>query len=176
MMHKKFKRKINMEIEHFEQDNRLKIRNQTFFDEISLNQYVKWGALSKIIFLDCHFDELDLLGKVINFCDFKNCRVTNLSFRKCQFADCRFENCQIKNSDFTRAEFDDCSFRNCEFIKSDLAASTFWDCQLIKIKFKNSRLDRIVARNIKCWKSNEPIEIKMSSNFKEILDNLEFID
>ena len=165
-----------MEIEHFEQDNRLKIRNQTFFDEISLNQYVKWGALSKIIFLDCHFDKLDLLGKVINSCDFKNCRVTNLSFRKCQFADCRFENCQIKNSDFTRAEFDDCSFRNCEFIKSDLAASTFWDCQLMKTKFKNSRLDRIVARNIKCWKSNEPIEIKMSSNFKEILDNLEFID
>ena len=86
-----------MEIEHLEHDNRLKIRNQTFFDEISLNQYVKWGALYKIIFLDCHFDELDLLGKVINSCDFKNCRVTNLIFRKCQFADCRFENCQLKN-------------------------------------------------------------------------------
>lgn len=97
MMHKKFKRKIKMEMEHFEQDNRLKIRNQTFFDEIALNPYLKWGALSKIIFVDCHFEELDLLGKVINSCDFTNCRVTNVSFRKCQFADCRFENCQMKD-------------------------------------------------------------------------------
>ena len=58
-----------MEMEHFEQDNRLKIRNHTFFDEIALDSYVKWGALSRIIFVDCHFDELDLLGKVINPCE-----------------------------------------------------------------------------------------------------------
>lgn len=167
-----------MKTENFEQNNNdwLKIKNQTFFDEIALNQYVKFNALSRIIFLDCHFDELDLLGKVINYCDFKNCRFTNLSFRKCQFGACRFENCQIKNSDFTRAEFNDCSFINCEFIKSDLAASNFWNCQIMKTKFKNSRLDHIVARNMKCWKSNELIEIKISSNFKEILKNLECVE
>jgi len=44
------------------ENNRLTIRNQTFSNEIHLNQYVKWGALGGIIFLDCNFEELDLLG------------------------------------------------------------------------------------------------------------------
>ena len=159
-----------------EQDNRLKITNQTFFDEIALNQYVKWGALSRIIFVDCQFDELDLLGKVINSCDFKNCRVTNVSFRKCHFANSRFENCQIKDSDFTRAEFDYCSFRNCEFVKSNLRGSCLTDCEFIEPKFVKSMLNPIILRDIKLSKSNKWNEIKSSFNFEKILENLEFID
>ena len=140
-----------------------------------MDQYVEWGALAGIIFLDCTFEELDLLGKVFGSCDFKNYKFNNLSFRKCQFSNCRFQNCQITNSDITGAEFHDCSFRNCEFLKSDLAASDFWNCEFIETKFQNSNLDLIVDRDIKCWKSNEWTEIKKSSNFARILKDMNLI-
>lgn len=64
-------------IENFEEESRLKICEQSFLDEITLEQYVKWGALSIIIFIDCRFEEIDFLGKVINSCDFKNCKFQN---------------------------------------------------------------------------------------------------
>ena len=136
-----------------------------------MDQYIKWNTLAGIIFVNCHFDELDLLGKVFRSCDFNH-----VSFQKCQFSHWKFEHCQIMNSDLTRAEFDDSSFRNSQFLKSDLAASDFRRCELIETTFKNSNLDRIVARDLKWCKSNEPIEIKMSSNFKEILKNLECVE
>ena len=163
-------------LKSFEKDSRLKINNQTFFDEIDLDHYVAYNALARIIFVDCHFEELDLLGKVFGSCDFKNCTFNNVSFRKCQFSSSRFESCQIRNSDFTRAEFFDGSFKNCNFREVDFAASDFWKFEFIETKFENSRLDLISAQDIKCWKSNELIEIKMSSNFKEILKNLECVE
>ena len=79
------------------------------------------------------------------------------------------------NSDITRAEFDDSSFRNSQFIKSDLAASDFRRCELIETTFKNSNLDRIVARDIKCWKLNQLIKIKKSSSFANILKDMNLI-
>ena len=121
--------KTKNRIEDFEEESPLKIRNQSFSDELSLDQYVEWNALARILFLDCRFEELDLLGKVFGSCDFKNCKFNNLSFRKCQFSNCRFENCQIVGSDLTRAEFNDCIFRNCE---------------LTETKFENSGLDPIL--------------------------------
>ena len=159
-------------IENFEEEIRLKIRNQTFTNEIDLDQYIEWNALAGIIFVNCRFEELDLLGKVFGSCDFKDCKFNHLSFRKCQFSNCKFENCQIVNSDLTRAEFDDSSFRNCEFLKSDLAASDFRRCELIETTFKNSNLDCIVARDIKCWKLNQLIKIKKSSSFGNILKDI----
>ena len=140
-----------------------------------MDQYVEWGALAGIIFLDCRFEELDLLGKVFGSCDFKNCKFNNLSFRKCQFSNCRFKNCQIVNSDLTRAEFYNNSFRNCNFLEVDLAASDFRRCEFVKTKFKNSNLDAIIAIGVKCWKSNEWIEIKKSSNFAKILKDMNLI-
>lgn len=76
-----------------ESENRLKMDNQTFSNEIDLD------ALSLIDFVDGRFEDLDLLGKVFRSCTFKNCKFNNLSFRKCQFSNCNFENCQIVKSD-----------------------------------------------------------------------------
>lgn len=146
-------------LKSFEKDSRLKINNQTFVDKIDLYHYLDYNALARIIFVDCHFEELDLLGKVFGSCNFKNCTFNNVSFRKCQFLSFRFESCQIRNSDFTRAEFFDVSFKNFNFQEVDFAASDFWRFEFIQTKFENSRLDLISARDIKCWKSNEPIEI-----------------
>jgi uncharacterized protein YjbI with pentapeptide repeats len=159
-------------IENFEEEIPLKIRNQTFTNEIDLDQYLEWNALAGIIFVNCRFEELDLLEKVFGSCDFKDCKFNNLSFRKCQFSNCKFENCQIVNSDLTRAEFDDSSFRNSQFLKSDLAASDFRRCELVETTFKNSNLDRIVDRDIKCWKLNQLTKIKKSSSFANILKDI----
>jgi uncharacterized protein YjbI with pentapeptide repeats len=159
-------------IENFEEESRFKIRNQTFTNEIDLDQYIEWNALAGIIFVNWRFEELELLGKVFGSCDFKDCKFNHLSFRKCQFSNCKFENCQIVNSDITRAEFDDSSFRNSQFIKSDLAASDFRRCEFIETIFKNSNLDRIVARDIKCWKLNQLIKIQKSSSFTNILKDI----
>jgi len=157
-------------IENFEEEIRLKIRNQTFRNEIDLDQYIEWNALAGIIFVNCRFEELDLLGKVFGSCDFKDCKFNHLSFRKCQFSNCRFQNCQIIYSDLTRAEFHDCSFRNCEFLKSDLAASNFWNCEFSETTFKHSNLNFIIVQNVKVWKSKEWVEIKDFSNFENHFD------
>ena len=103
-------------IENLEEEIRLKIRNQTFTNEIGLDQYIEWNALAGITFVNCRFEELDLL-EGFGSCDFKDCKFNHLSFRKCQFSNCRFQNCQIIYSDLTRAEFHDCSFRNSQFLK-----------------------------------------------------------
>jgi len=146
-------------IENLEEEGRLKIRNQTFTNEIDLDQYIEWNALARIIFGNCIFEELDLLGKVFGSCDFKDSKFNHLSFRKCQFSNCRFQNCQIINSDLTRAEFHDCSFRNCEFLRSDLAASDFWNCEFSETTFKHSNLNFILVQDVKVWKSKEWVEV-----------------
>jgi uncharacterized protein YjbI with pentapeptide repeats len=174
MINKNFKIRSQMENINkiSEEEIRLKIRNKTFLNETALNQYVKWNALSLINFVDCRFEEIDFLGRVINVCKFKNSEFNDFSFRKCQFAKCTFENCRIVKSDLTRAEFHGCIFRNCEFLQSDLGASNFWDCEFSETKFQNSNLDLIVARDLKCWKSNQLIEIQKSSNFAKIWEDM----
>ena len=52
---------IKNRIENFEEESGFKIRNQTFTNEIDLDQYVKWDALSLINFVDCRFEEIDFL-------------------------------------------------------------------------------------------------------------------
>jgi len=103
---------IKNRIENFEEESRLKICNQTFTNKIDLDRYIEWNALARIIFIDCRFEGLELLGKVFGSCDFKDCKFNNFSFRKCQFSNCHIQNCQIINSNLTRANFDNCSFRN----------------------------------------------------------------
>ena len=71
-----------MENKNREEEIRLRIRKQTFTNEIDLDQYIEWNALAGIIFVNCTFEELDLLGKVFGSCDFKDCKFNNLSFRK----------------------------------------------------------------------------------------------
>jgi len=153
-------------IENFEEKIRFQIRNQTFLNETALNPYIKWNALSLKNFVDCRFEKIELLGKVINFCTFKNSEFKHFSFRKCQFEKCTFENCQIVKSNLTRAEFHNCNFRNCEFLESDLGASEFWNCNFSETTFKDSNLKFIIIEDVKVWKSGEWIQIKDFSNFE----------
>jgi len=153
-----------------EEEIRLEIRNETFLNETSLNQYLKWNALSLINFVDCRFEEIDFLGKSINVCKFKNSEFNYFSFRKCQFAKCTFENCRIVKSDLTRVEFRNCNFINCEFLQSDFAASDFWNCEFSETTFKHSNLNFIIVQDVKVWESKEWVEIKDFSNFENHFD------
>jgi uncharacterized protein YjbI with pentapeptide repeats len=156
-------------------ENRLKISNHLFSNEIDLDKYIEWNALSEIIWVDCRFEDLDLLGTIFGSCNFKNCKFNNLSLRKCQFSNCTFQNCQIVKCDLSRAEFNDSNFKNCEFLKSDLYATDFRRCELFQIKFKNSNLNLIIARSVKVWKSKQCIEIEKSSNLEKILKDMNLI-
>ena len=158
-----------------ENKNRLIISNQTFSNESDLDQYVEWDAFPLIDFVDCRFEDLDLLGKVFGSCNFENCKFNDVSLRKCQFSNCNLKNCQIVKSDLSRAEFSDSSFRNCEFLKSNLAASDFFRCELFQIKFKNSNLNLIGAQSVKVSNSKKSIEIEESSNLEKILKDRNFI-
>jgi uncharacterized protein YjbI with pentapeptide repeats len=153
-----------------ESEKRLKISNQRFSTETALSQYVEWDALSLINFVDCRFEGIDFLGRIINFCNFKNSEFNDLSFRKCQFAKSILENCRIVNMDLTRAEFRACKFRNC-----DLSSSDFWECEFVETTFKNSNVDLIGVESVKFWKSNHCTEIERSSNFEKIIRDLDLI-
>ena len=96
-----------------EYESRLMIQNQHFSNENSLAQYIEWDTLAKIFFVNCHFEKVHLLSKVIGSCSFQNDTFNNFKARKAKFPSCYFEDCQIPNSDMTRAELYDNSFTNC---------------------------------------------------------------
>lgn len=146
------------------------VSNQIFNSKIDLNPYIQYDALARIIFVNCEFNELNLLGKVFGSCEFINCKFSELSFRKCEIYNCKFENCKFENCDMTRTNFNYSKLTNSKIIQSDLRASYFFDCEFNKIIFKNNNLDNIIGRNIKFWKLNELIEIKESSNFEKTLE------
>jgi len=153
----------------------LMISNQTFSNEIDLDQYVEWDAFPGIDFVDCRFEDLDLLGKVFGSCNFENCKFNDVSLRKCQFSNCNLKNCHFVKSDLSRAEFSDTSFRNCEFLKSNLQASDFRRCELFQIKFKSSNLNLIGAQSVKVSNLKQSIEIEESSNLEKILKGMNLI-
>ena len=53
-------------IENFEEEICLKICNTIFRNEIDLDQYIELNALSGIIFVNCRFEELDLLERFLD--------------------------------------------------------------------------------------------------------------
>lgn len=74
---KNFKIKTKNIISNFEEESRLEIRNQSFPNKIGLYQYIQCFALSRIICVDCNFE---------------NCNFKNIMFRKFKFYNCRFQN------------------------------------------------------------------------------------
>ena len=153
-------------------ENRFKIKNQTFSNEIDLDMYVEWNVLSRIDFIDCNFQKIDLLGKIINFWNYK---FNDLSFRKCQFGKSTFENCQFFNVDLTRVELGYCKFLNCKFVDCDLSASDLFKCVFFETRFKNSKFDFIGVRSIKVSRSKQSIEIEKSSNLEKILKDMNLL-
>lgn len=145
---------------------------------IDLDMYVEWNALSPIDLIDCNFKEIDLLGKITNFCNFKNSKFNDLNFRKCQFGKSTIENCEFINIDLTIAKLGYCKFVDC-----DLLASDFFKCVFFETRLNNSNLKLSTVEDIKFWKSNkfsksnlnEFFEVKNQSNFEKILKDMNLL-
>ena len=45
-------------------DSRLLVQYQYFLNETSLAQYIEWNAMTKISFVNCNFEKVNLLGKI----------------------------------------------------------------------------------------------------------------
>ena len=141
-------------------ESRLLIQNQHFLNESSLAEYyIVCEALARISFVNCNFEDVDMIGKVFGSCHFQNCTFNQFDARKAKFSSCNFEGCKITNSDMTRAEFYDTHFKNCEFLGVDLAASDFDNCKLETTRFFKSNLDFILVEDVKVWKSKGWVEV-----------------
>ena len=146
----------------------LLIQNQHFLNESSLAEYyIACEALARISFVNCNFEDIDMIAKVFGSCSFQNCTFHQFDARKAKFSSCHFEDCKITNSDMTRAEFYDTHFQNCEFLGVDLAASDFEKCKLKSTRFLKSNLNFILVEDVKFWKSKEWVEIKDFSSFEK---------
>ena len=94
---------------------------------------------------------------------------------KCEFWNCTFENCQIENCKLTRANFHESNFKECSFLNSDLTRSEFSNFELIETKFKNSKLDFLIATDIKVSRSNQSIEVEESFKLEKTLKDMNLI-
>jgi uncharacterized protein YjbI with pentapeptide repeats len=157
-------------IENLEEEETLIIGDQTFLNEMILDESIQCSILGTLTFFEVDFKRIDFTGSTFVNCEFKNCRFKDVILRKCEFWNPTFENCQIERSNLTRANFHKGTFRNCNFLNVNLRASYFSDFEFIETKFNSSDLDLIGARSIKVWKLNHCTEIEESSNFGNLLE------
>jgi uncharacterized protein YjbI with pentapeptide repeats len=156
------------ELDH---ESHLLIQNQHFLNKSSLAKYYSiCEAFARISFVNCNFEDLNVVANVFGSCRFQNCTFNQFAARKARFANCHFEGCKITNCDMTRAEFYDTSFRNCEFLGVNLAASDFIRCKLETTRFFESNLYVILVRDVKVWKSKEWVEVNDFSIFEKDSD------
>ncbi len=152
-------------------ESRLLIQNQHFLNESSLAEYyIACEALARISFVNCNFEDVNMIGKGFGSCHFQNCTFNQFDTRKAKFSSCNFEGCKITNSDMTRAEFYDTHFKNCEFLGVDLAASDFDNCKLETTRFFKSNLDFILVEDVKVWKSKGWVEVNDFSILEKYSD------
>ena len=128
-------------IENLEEEETLTLVDQTFLNEMILDESIQCSILGTLTFFEVDFKRVNFTGSTFVNCAFKNCR------------------------------FKDVIPRNCIFIKSSLTVNNFSKFEFIETKFNNSDLDLIGARSIKVWKLNQCIEIEESSNFGDLLEN-----
>jgi uncharacterized protein YjbI with pentapeptide repeats len=161
-------------VENLEENEPLMIGDQTFLNQIIFDLCIPCSILGTVTFFEVDFKRVDLNGSTFINCQFKNCRFKDVLLRKSDFWNTTFENCQIERSNLTRASFNQGTFRNCIFINSNLRASDFSKLEFIETKFINSNLDLIGADSIKVWKLNQCTEIEDSSDFGNVLENMNF--
>ena len=162
-------------LENLEEEETLRLGDQTFFNEMILDESLQCSILGTLTFFEVDFQRVDFTGSTFVNCEFKNCRLKDVILRKCEFWNPTFENCQIERSNLTRANFHKGTFRNCNFLKVNLRASIFSDFEFIQTKFNNSDLDLIGTRSIKISNSKQFIDIEKSSNLEEILKEMNLI-
>jgi len=166
------KNKFERIIRNLEEGENLTLGEQTFLNEVILDEYIQCSILGTLTFVEVDFENVDFTGSTFVNCEFKNCRFKDVILRKCDFWNATFENCRIERSNLTRATLHKGTFRNCLFIQANLRASLFSEFEFIKTKFNNSNLDLITADSVKVWTLNQCTEIEESSSLGNFLENI----
>ena len=166
------KNKFQKIVENLEEQEILMVGDQTFLNEIILDEFIPCSILGTLTFFEVDFKKVNFTDSTFVNCQFKNYRFKDVMFVKCDFWNPTFENCQIETSNLKRANFYKGTFRNCIFTKSNLRATDFSEFEFIKTKFTNSDLDLIGAQSVKVWKLNQYIEIEEPSNLGNLLENM----
>ena len=129
---------------------------------------------SKVNFINCSFEQCELLGVNFNFCVFEGCTFSNTIIRKSEFSDCLFKDCKFIESQFTpRTDFFRTVFNNSQFSNVDLSFTFLFECEfreinLIKIKFRgtsiiNPKAEKITSKNLEFDKT-KPMKIKITDS------------
>ena len=113
-----------------------------------------------------------LVGAVLVGCIFRDCSLSELSFRGAHLSECRFERCDVSLADFTdtvfqgvvfescrltgnhfdtlktgalgvMAQFEACDLSYCSFRKMDLTACSFTGCSFVDGEFVKCELEGV---------------------------------
>lgn len=149
----------------------LKVKSQTFSNEVVFNQSIQCGQFTSIKFLNFEFKNIDFTGTDFIDCLFENCIFENVTFSKCQYWNCIIKNTKFSNSILKRAEFRWSFFENSRFFRSDLEATDFSNCKFKEVTSWSSNLDFILVFDIQFWNSKEWINVENSEQFKNLLND-----
>ena len=132
----------------------LNISNQSFSEDNIFEEFIDSSFFHQVNFINCSFEECELLGVNFNFCVFEGCTFNHTIIRKSEFTDCVFKNCQFIESQLTpRTEFFRTLFMNSQFSSVDFSFTFLFDCEfmeinLTKIKFKGTSILNPKTENV----------------------------
>lgn len=160
-----------------DKDFRIVIQKKRFLDQNSLSIAVDSPPYSfaEILFLDCHFDKVDVSDAVFSCCSFHNCLFEGFQSRKGTFSGCYFEDSRIIDSEMRRVDFYDNHFMNCTFVNVDLSLSDIFSCTFKGTTFLKSNLQLISVDNVKVWESNEWVKIPDYSIFENYVEATDMV-
>lgn len=152
----------------------LDISNQRFSEDNIFEEYIDCSFFHQLNFINCSFEECELLRVNFDFCVFEGCTFKYTLIQNSEFTDCIFKNCQFIESEFTpKINFFRTLFSNSQFSSVDFSFTLLYECEfieinLIKTKFKgtfvvDSKTEKITFNDLKFDKT-EPMRIKITDS------------
>jgi uncharacterized protein YjbI with pentapeptide repeats len=104
--------------------------------------------------MDCHFEECNFSGTLLDNSSLKNvafkkCKVMGINFGKCSdfLFSVAFEECMLDFSSFfqkkmKKTHFKDCSMKEVTFAEVDLSEAIFEKCDLLNASFVKTNLEK----------------------------------
>lgn len=132
-----------------DKDFRIVIQDQHILsrDSLSIAAQSSTESFSGILFIDCHFDKVDVSYAVFVSCRFQNCVFQGCDLWKCTISSCRFDDSKIIDSDMSKLDCDDTQYKNCEFINVKLVFSFLSKCKVNGTRFLKSNLNTIITHH-----------------------------
>lgn len=85
--------KFEKVIENLEEEETLTLGDQTFLNEMILDESIQCSILGTLTFFEVDFKRVDFTGSTFVNSEFKNYRFKDVILRKCEFWNITFENC-----------------------------------------------------------------------------------